>query len=256
MDISRKTALVTGAAGGIGRAACERLSKNGWRVLAVDRNSEGLAWTRSATDIVAHVADISIEQDNHAMVAKAEQYFGTGLDAILLNAAVEGGGSIDALPLEEFHKIISINLFGAVLGIRAALPALRRRKSSAILITSSTMGLAGDANNWAYSTSKHALIGLVMSLSRELGWQGIRINAICPGLTRGTGMTRKLESDMPAVYSALSRASPLQRWAEPEEMAAVMEFLVSPAASYVNGIAMAVDGGAITGTGLAPPAAG
>ena len=118
------------------------------------------------------------------------------------------------------------------------------------------MGIAADAGNWAYSASKHALIGLVRSLSRELGWEGIRINALCPGPTRDTGMTGGIETISPETYELLKRNVPLQRWADADEMASVMEFLISPAASYVNGIAMVADGGAVTGTGLLPPKAG
>jgi meso-butanediol dehydrogenase / (S,S)-butanediol dehydrogenase / diacetyl reductase len=123
------------------------------------------------------------------------------------------------------------------------------------VITSSTMGIGGDAENWAYGTSKHALIGLVRSLSRELGWQGVRINALCPGPTK-TGMTGMIEEVAPAHYELLKRQVPLQRWADPDEQAAVIEFLISPAASYVNGHAMVADGGAVVGTGLLPPASG
>ncbi len=252
MTTQGRAVLVTGAAGGIGRAACERLAGNGWRVLAVDVDGAKLAWTDSTPGVLGFVADVTREQDNGAMVAEAESLFG-GLDAIVLNAGVTGGGNIDQLSMEDFHRVISVNLFAVVLGIRAALPLLRRGDRPAILATSSTMGLGGDKGNWAYGASKHAVVGLVQSLSRELGCEGIRINAICPGLTRMTGMTAPME-DMPEASQALASSVPLQRWAEADEMAAVMEFLISPAASYVNGVAMPVDGGAITGTGLLPPA--
>ena len=248
-----KAALVTGAAGGIGRATCERLARAGWRVLAVDRDAEKLGWTRAAS-IAAIVADVSSEADNARMVAEAEALFGR-LDAAVLNAAVTGGGRIDTLPMAEFRKIIDINLFGAVLGIRAVLPALRRQGGGAIAVTSSTMGIAGDSESWAYCASKHAIIGLVRSISREVGWENIRINALCPGPTE-TGMTEGLKAMAPAHYNQLARAVPLQRWADPDEMAAVLEFLISPAASYVNGHAMVADGGAVVGTGLTLPAAG
>ena len=109
--------------------------------------------------------------------------------------------------------------------------------------------------DWAYGASKHALVGLVRSLSRELGWEGIRINALCPGLTE-TGMTNMIQDMAPAHYELLRSGVPLQRWAKPDEQAAVMEFLISPAASYITGQALAVDGGAIVGTGILPPATG
>ncbi|MEZ5734246.1 MAG: SDR family oxidoreductase [Novosphingobium sp.] len=254
MASDRKTVLVTGAASGIGRATCERLARSGWNVLAVDRDAENLAWADGVEHVAGLAADVSSQDDNARMVAEAETAFGP-LDAAVLNAGIKGGGSIDELSFEDFQKVISVNLFGAVLGIKAALPSLRRKGGGAIVVTSSTMGLAGDSENWAYGTSKHALIGLVRSLSREIGWEGIRINALCPGPTK-TGMTGMIEEVAPAHYDLLKRQVPLQRWADPDEMASVIEFLVSPAASYVNGHAMVADGGAITGTGLLAPATG
>jgi NAD(P)-dependent dehydrogenase (short-subunit alcohol dehydrogenase family) len=194
------------------------------------------------------------------MIATAEERFG-GVEALIINAAITGGGGFEVLPFEQFRKVIEINLFGAVLGIRAALPALRRsggrdKGGASIVVTSSTMGLGGESENWAYGASKAALIGIVRSLSREIGWEGIRINALCPGPTRGTGMTRIVEEGAPAHFEMLAHNVPLQRWADPDEMASVMEFLISPAASYVNGHAMVADGGTLNGTGLAPPASG
>jgi NAD(P)-dependent dehydrogenase (short-subunit alcohol dehydrogenase family) len=99
------------------------------------------------------------------------------------------------------------------------------------------------------------VIGLVRSLSRELGCEGIRINALCPGLTK-TGMTDMMEDMAPEHYRALVGKVPLQRWADPDEMASVLEFLISPAASYVNGHAMVADGGAVVGSGLLGPKSG
>ncbi|MDR2857517.1 MAG: SDR family oxidoreductase [Novosphingobium sp.] len=249
-----RSALVTGAASGIGRATAERLARSGWRVLAVDRDIDKLAWTEGSTGIAAMAADVASEADNARMAAEAEARFG-GLDAAVLNAGITGGGSIDELSFADFQKVIAVNLFGPVLGVKAVLPLLRKGRNPAIAITSSTMGIAGDSGNWAYGTSKHALIGLVRSLSRELGWEGIRINALCPGPTR-TGMTGAMETIAPAHYDLLTRQVPLQRWADPDEMASVIEFLISPAASYVNGHAMVADGGAVVGTGLLLPASG
>jgi meso-butanediol dehydrogenase / (S,S)-butanediol dehydrogenase / diacetyl reductase len=249
----KTTVLVTGAASGIGRAACERLSRNGWNVLAVDRDARKLDWA-AAAGIKSVVADVASEEDNHRMVAEAIRCFG-GLNAAILNAAVTGGGGIEALPFASFRQVIEVNLFGTVLGIRAVLPALRQQGGGAIAVTSSTAGLAGDAENWAYSASKHALLGVVRSVAREVGWEGIRINALCPGPTE-TGMTSGLKEAAPTHYEALRRAVPLQRWAAPDEMASVLEFLISPAASYVSGHALVADGGTMVGTGLVAPKAG
>jgi NAD(P)-dependent dehydrogenase (short-subunit alcohol dehydrogenase family) len=254
MAESRKAVLVTGAAGGIGRASCERLARNGWNVLAVDLDRGKLAWAEQA-GLASMVADVTSEADNQRIAEEAEARFGR-LDAAVLNAGITGGGGIDDMPFEAFRNVISVNLFGAVLGIRAVLPALRRQGGGAIVVTSSTMGLGGDSENWAYGASKHALIGLVRSVAREIGWEGIRINALCPGPTEETGMTAPIKEIAPAHYDLLKQAVPLQRWAAADEMASVVEFLISPAASYVNGHAMVADGGAIVGTGLLLPASG
>jgi NAD(P)-dependent dehydrogenase (short-subunit alcohol dehydrogenase family) len=256
----RKTVVLTGAAGGIGSAAARRLSANGWNVLAVDRDADQLARLGQLDHVATFAADVTSETDNQQMIATAEERFGA-VNALIINAAITGGGGFETLSFEKFRQVIEINLFGAVLGIRAALPALRRgvanvKGGGAIVVTSSTMGLGGESENWAYGASKAALIGVVHSLSREIGWEGLRINALCPGPTRGTGMTRIVEEGAPEHFDMLAQNVPLQRWADPDEMAAVMEFLISPAASYVNGHAMVADGGALNGTGLAPPATG
>jgi len=253
-EAPQRAVLVTGAAGGIGRACAERLSRTGWNVLAVDRDAQSLRWTEEA-GLAACVADIAVEADNVAMVGQAMERFGR-LDAAVFNAGITGGGAIDTLPIDDFRRVLDVNLVGTVMGIRAALPALRGSGGGAIAVTSSTMGLAGDAENWAYCAAKHGLIGMVRSLAREVGWEGIRINALCPGPTRATGMTAPLEAEARVHYDALARAVPLQRWADPDEMASVIEFLVSPASSYVNGHALVADGGALVGTGLVLPAIG
>jgi NAD(P)-dependent dehydrogenase (short-subunit alcohol dehydrogenase family) len=249
-----RSVIVTGAAGGIGRATAERLARGGWRVLAVDRDAGKLAWAEGRPGIASAVADVSSEADNQRIVAEAERLHGR-LDAVVLNAAITGGGRIDELPWEDFQRVIAVNLCGPVLGVRAALPALRRQGGGAIAVTSSTMGVAGDAENFAYCMAKHALIGLVRSVSREIGWENIRINALCPGPTK-TAMTGMMEDVAPAHFERLARSVPLQRWADPDEMASVLEFLISPAASYVSGHALVADGGAMVGTGLTMPSSG
>ena len=254
MSKSASSVVITGAASGMGRAAAHRLARAGWLVLAVDIDGVQLGWSEGVDGISSLVADVSSEADNARIAAEADRLFG-GLNAAIFNAGIVGGGSIDAMPTELLRRVIDVNLVGPIFGIRACLPLLRRRENAAIVVTASTMGLGGDSENWAYGATKHGLIGLVKSLSREIAWEGIRINAVCPGLTK-TGMTGMIEDVAPEQYAHLARQVPLQRWAGPDEQAAVMEFLISPAASYVNGHALTVDGGAIAGTGLLLPASG
>ena len=134
--------------------------------------------------VASLAADVTSEDDNRRMVAEAEARFG-GLDAAILNAGITGGGSIDELPFEDFQKVIAVNLFGAGAGHQAR--CCRCCGGRAAARSSSPprpWALPAMSENWAYCASKHALIGLVRSLSRELGWEGIRINALCPGPTR------------------------------------------------------------------------
>jgi meso-butanediol dehydrogenase / (S,S)-butanediol dehydrogenase / diacetyl reductase len=249
-----RSVVITGAASGMGRAAAERLARGGWHVLAVDYNADNLAWTGGVANVSSLVADVSTEADNARIAAEADRLFG-GLNAAIFNAGIVGGGSIDDMTTDLLRRVLDVNLVGPILGIRACLPLLRRRENPAIVVTASTMGLGGDSENWAYGAAKHGLVGLVRSLSRELGWEGIRINAICPGLTE-TGMTNMMKDVAPEQHQAVAAGVPLQRWAQPDEQASVMEFLISPASSYVNGHALAVDGGALVGTGLLAPATG
>jgi NAD(P)-dependent dehydrogenase (short-subunit alcohol dehydrogenase family) len=254
MAENNRSVVITGAASGMGRAAAERLARGGWQVLAVDHNADNLGWTVGVENVSSLVADVSSEEDNARIAAEADRLF-SGLNAAIFNAGIVGGGAIDEMTTEAMRRVFDINLIGPILGIRACLPLLRRRENPAIVVTASTMGLGGDSENWAYGAAKHGLVGLVKSLSRELGWEGIRINAICPGLTE-TGMTNMMKEHAPEAHQAVAAGVPLQRWAQPDEQASVMEFLISPAASYVNGHALAVDGGAIVGTGLLAPATG
>ena len=250
-----RIAAVTGAGGGIGRALCERLAGHDWKVVAADRDAEKLKWAGGVAGVAAVEADITTEAGNALVVRTALDRFG-GLDAVVLNAAIPMSGMIEETSMDAFDQVLSVNLKGPVLGIRAVLPALRARGGGAILVTSSTHGLAGDTGFWAYSASKHGLIGVVKSVARDVGWEKIRINAICPGSTRATGMSTPLEAELPTMFAGIAASIPLQRWGEPDEMAAVMEFLISPEASYVHGATIVVDGGALAGSGLLGPARG
>lgn len=246
-------AIVTGAASGIGRASAERLARNGWSVVAADVNVRPVeVWAEDVDNVVVAKADVSLQEDNQSLVELADETFG-GLDTVVLNAGIATSASIESMTIDQFRHTLDVNLLGAVHGIRSALPFLRKSADPTIVVTSSMNGLGGDNSMAAYCSSKFGLVGLVMSLARELSWEGIRINAVCPGAIR-TGMTIPFEQSLPEAAAAIAAQVPLGRWGEADEVAAVVEFLASPASSYVNGIAIPVDGGASTGTGLRPVA--
>lgn len=255
MESEGKVAIVTGAAGGIGRATVERLCASGWSVVAADRDEEALGWTAGDDRIRAVTMDVTAMDANLALVEVAREWRG-GVDALVLNAAIPLGGNIDDVSMEQLEAAMAVNFYGPVMAIKAALPALRTRGAGSIVVTASMHGIVGETANWAYVSTKHAVVGMVKSLARDLGHEGIRINAVCPGLTRDTGMTRDIETQAPQTYAHLASTVPLQRWAEGAEMAAAIEFLLSPAASYINGIALPVDGGTGTGSGMLPPLTG
>ena len=246
-------AIVTGAASGIGRATVERLVGHGVNVVAVDRDADQLDWTRASGFpqlVEPVVGDVTSEETNAAAVAAALDRFGR-LDAAVFNAGISMGGDLLELPMEEFDRAMAVNVRAVALGIRAVVPAMRDAGSGRIVVTASTSGIGGDPNLWAYNTTKGAVINLVRAASLDLGPDNITVNAVCPGPTE-TQMTTRLQA-RPELHEELRRTIPLQRWGRPAEVAAMIAFLASPDASFVNGAIIPVDGGITANTGQFRP---
>jgi meso-butanediol dehydrogenase/(S,S)-butanediol dehydrogenase/diacetyl reductase len=253
-DAVRPVAIITGAASGIGRAATDLYVARGYCVVAVDTDRAGLDQLPAADAVATLAGDVSTPEVNAAAVQLALETFGR-LDAVVLNAGIGGGGPLEAPgAIERFDRIIAVNLRSVVLGIRAAVPALRAVGGGAIVATSSVSGLRGDPGTWAYAASKAAVINLVRCAAIDYAVEGIRINAIAPGGTV-TGLTAD-QVEHPQAGPAIVRRIPQQRWAEPREQAEVIWFLTSPAASYITGATIPVDGGLSANGGILLPPAG
>lgn len=249
MEEGKRSAVVTGAASGIGRAAAQRLLAAGSRVMVVDLDADGLGWAENVTGARSFVGDVAREDCNQEMIEIAHREWG-GLNALVLNAGVASVGGLEQLSLDELDRGLDVNLKAVALGVRAALPSLREAADSAVVVTASVSGLAGDPGMWAYNAAKGGVINLVKSVSLELARHGIRINAVCPGPIH-TGLTEGLLARR-ELYEEMARRIPLGRWGEPEEVAALIEFLVSPQASYITGAVIPVDGGLMASTGQFP----
>jgi meso-butanediol dehydrogenase/(S,S)-butanediol dehydrogenase/diacetyl reductase len=242
---------VTGAASGIGRATVERIIERGGRAVAVDLDKDKLGWLTGREGVVAVSGDISQLTTNAEMVDAAKSSFGR-LDVVVLNAGLPAQGTIDGLSLDVFERVLDVNLRGCVLGLRAALPALREAGGGSVVMTASVSGLGGDPGLWAYNTAKGAVVNFVRTAALELARDGIRVNCICPGPIR-TGMTEPIIAAAPRVYETLRSQIPLQRWGEPGEVAEAICFLASSAASFITGAILPVDGGITASSGQFAP---
>lgn len=245
-----RVVLITGAASGIGAATAERFLAAGDRVALVDRDAEALQRQHTALGDAADralpvVADVTASGAVDAAVAQAVAHFG-GLDVLVNNAGIGGFGHVDRLSDEKWRKVFAVNVDGVFFASRAALPHLIARRG-AIVNVASISGTGGDHGFAAYNASKAAVINLTKAMALDHGGEGVRINAICPGLVE-TPLSAQLR-ETPAVAQGYLDAIALGRMARPAEIAEVIYFLASPAASYVTGASLVVDGGLTAATG-------
>jgi NAD(P)-dependent dehydrogenase (short-subunit alcohol dehydrogenase family) len=244
-----KVALVTGAGGGIGLATASAFAEAGASVIVADSNatlleeaSDGL---RSAGhDVLAVSCDVTDRNQVRRMVDQAVGRYGR-LDAAFNNAGI----NCDSAPMletedEEFDNIVDVNLRGVWNCMKAELRQMMPQGSGAIVNCSSIGGMRGSRGRAAYSASKFGVIGLTRAAALDYAGQNIRINAVCPGIIGNTPMAARVtKNNDPDIIKAFIAAEPIGRLGEPEEIAAAVVWLCSPAASFMVGHAMAIDGG-------------
>jgi len=242
-----KTALVTGAARGIGLATTHLFLEQGWRVAMVDRDAPALKEAAAGLDHVQPIAaDISIPEQVEEMVAEAVLPEG-GLGALVNNAGVADFGQIETTDFQTWRKVMETNLDGVFLTTQALIPALRKAKGAVVNIASIS-GLRASTLRVAYGTSKAGVIQLSQQQAVELGEYGIRVNTVCPGPVR-TKLAMAVHTQ--EIIDAYHDAIPLNRYGSEREIAEAITFLCSDRASYITGQTLAVDGGfEATGVGL------
>lgn len=243
-----KSIIVTGAGSGIGRAAAMLFAREGGSVIAADKTSGAHETAKLITDAggtaIGVMMDAGLEADVIQTVALAVEHFG-GLDIMFANAGISGGmANIFDTDVALITEVLRVNLIGPYLAIKHAAPKIAERGGGAIVLTASVAGIRSGAGSPAYSASKAGVINLAMTSAQQLAGSNVRVNAVCPGLTE-TGMTKPTfdYARDAGKMDRVGRLNPLRRGAQPEELANVVAFLASNDASYVNGQAIAVDGG-------------
>jgi NAD(P)-dependent dehydrogenase (short-subunit alcohol dehydrogenase family) len=257
-DFSGRVAVVTGGAGDIGRAAAAAFAAAGASVVLVDvaaqRLTDACAEIAEATgggDLMAVEADVRDAAGTRRYVDTTLTRFGR-IDVLFNNAGIEGRPAALAECSEElFDEVMSINVRGVFLGLRHVLPVMLTARRGSIVNTASIASFVAHARRGPYAASKHAIIGLTKAAAVEVAGTGVRVNAVCPGPV-DTRMSRTIASDLnpsdpAAAFERVTGRTPEGRYASPDEIASVVRFLASDAASYVNGAAWLVDGGFLAG---------
>jgi NAD(P)-dependent dehydrogenase (short-subunit alcohol dehydrogenase family) len=252
IDFTGRTAIVTGGGGGIGRAVSLALARAGAQLLVVDLNREAAQTTAELVQAVGGqaqvaVADVSRSGDVAAYVAQAVSAWDR-IDIFINNAAWQG----PVLPLvdypeDDFDRVMAINVRGVFLGMRHVLPVMLQRRSGAVINTGSLGSYIGTRSLAPYTASKHAVLGLTRATALEVARKGIRINAVCPGPV-DTELLRAIEAEQASggteqLRQQRTASIPDGRYAQPEEVANLMVYLVSDQASHITGQGIQINGG-------------
>ncbi|MDI6791613.1 MAG: 3-oxoacyl-[acyl-carrier-protein] reductase [bacterium] len=245
-ELENKTAIITGGARGIGQAIALTLAKEEIKCVISDLDSSMAEVTAKEiasltnTETVAVGCNVADSKSVSEMLKKVLDKFGS-IDILINNAGITADSLLVRMKEEDWQKVIDVNLTGAFNCLQAVGKLMMKQRSGKIVNISSIIGLRGNAGQTNYAASKAGLIGLTKSAARELASRGVNVNAVCPGFIK-TEMTDRLPE---AVKSDLLAQIPLGRFGEPEDVARVVLFLVSPWAAYITGQIIVVDGGMV-----------
>ncbi|ONH23903.1 SDR family NAD(P)-dependent oxidoreductase [Pseudofrankia asymbiotica] len=242
-----RVAIITGAGSGIGRASARLFAAEGARVVCADFSGKE---TRTADEIgaagVAVHVDVAVAADVERMVATAEDRFGK-LDILFNNAGVAGPKMLLTEQTEQdFDRVVAVNLKGVFLGMKYGIQAILRNGGGSVINTASAAGLVGWRKNAVYGASKGGVIQMTKAAALDFAKQGVRINALCPGMT-WTGMVPGSDDLLEPPADVPAPPQPMSRWGLPRELATAALFLASDDSSFVTGVALPVDGGYVVG---------
>lgn len=249
-----KVVLVTGAGSGLGRSAAVRVASEGAAVALVDLNASALEETRATIDevrpgavTIAITADVADEAQVAAFVSRTVEELGK-IDGFFNNAGIEGKQNLtEDFGAEEFDKVLSVNLKGVFYGLQHVLKVMREQGHGAVVNTASVGGIRGIGNQSGYSASKHGVVGLTRNSGVEYGQFGIQVNAIAPGAIMTPMIEGSLKQLDPENWEAVGQQfvqpNPMRRFGESEEVAALVAFLLSGEAGFINAAVVPIDGG-------------
>ncbi|MEU6379427.1 SDR family NAD(P)-dependent oxidoreductase [Streptomyces sp. NPDC046909] len=243
-EFEGKAALVTGAGSGIGQAVAEELARRGARVAALDVRTDAAQETAAGLPggterHLALTADVTSVDEVDRAVNAAVDALG-GVDMLANVAGIPDDAALcHLMSPDQWQRVLSVDLTGPFLAARAVLPSMLERGAGAIVNVSSLAGLVASAGGVAYTAAKHGVLGLTKRLAVEYGPLGIRANAVCPGY-----IATPMNLPYREMVKEAVEATPAGRWAEPEEVARLVAYLLGPDAGYVLGAAFSIDGGA------------
>ena len=250
---TQKVVVVTGAGSGIGEATAKRFAREGASVVLVGRNEEKLKKVHAQLEGEGHLvraADVADLSDVEALFKEVASHFGR-LDVLVNNAGIVKSGKVTELEVQDWKELMSVDLDGVFYCTRTAMPALIASKGN-IVNVSSVSGMGGDWGMSFYNAAKGAITNFTRALALDHGADGVRVNAVCPSLTRSELTDDMMDND--ALMARFKERIALGRPAEPEDIGDVIAFLASDDARFVTGVNLPVDGGLSASNGQPPQA--